>query len=253
MTFKPMNTRDEQTAYRKLLLYGDAGAGKTTQAAHYQRHFGPGFIISGEAGLSSIRGANIDYLPFSRWDGEGKEGTYSFRDICRIMASPEFKAAGYKWIMVDSLTELSDLAVNHFDRLYAGDKNKFAMWGDYAAAMVGACKWVRDLPYHVCVTALAKHSTDDNGDAQVWPFVKGNAVQQQLPGIFDCVWGMIRATHQEGDQEPTVERQIITEAFHGWTAKTRDESRSLNIYERTGDVTDLFRRMDSTAHKKETE
>ena len=34
--FKPLNTSDHTTAYRKTLLYGHHGWGKTTQFIHYQ-------------------------------------------------------------------------------------------------------------------------------------------------------------------------------------------------------------------------
>ncbi len=74
MAFKPMKTSDEATGFRKTLLYGAAGFGKTTQAKHFKRAFGQGFIISGEAGLSSIRSEGIDYLPLdqlSRVQGSG--------------------------------------------------------------------------------------------------------------------------------------------------------------------------------------
>ena len=68
--FKPLNTSDQTTSFRKTLLYGHHGWGKTTQFIHYQKHYGKGFIISGESGLSSIRSAGIDYLPFTSWAGD---------------------------------------------------------------------------------------------------------------------------------------------------------------------------------------
>jgi hypothetical protein len=192
-----MNTRDETTSFRKTLLVGQAGWGKTTQAKHYKRHYGKGFIISGEAGLSSIRNEGIDYLPFSSFDGsvDDANGIYSFIHICRLINSPEFKAAGYKWIMLDSLTELSDMVFSWADAKATANaaatgkkQNGFEVWGDYKDRMVGACKFIRDLPYHVVLTALEKSSEDGNGETQYLPLLQGSAVQAQIPGIFDNVF-----------------------------------------------------------------
>lgn len=252
MAFKPLSTKDALTAQRKVLLYAHHGWGKTTQMKFYQEHYGPGFIISGEAGLSSIRSANIDYLPFSSWDGEVDEakGIYSFRSICKTISSPEFQAMGYKWIGLDSLTELGDHCFAAVEAKYNGDKkNGFAIWGEYATSMIGACKWVRDLPTQVIVTCLAKEESNDNGDTEYWPFVKGNSVQKQLPGIFDAVFAGVRHTAVANPQRPAeveITRYIVTEEVKGWHGKVRDENKRLKPIERTGNVVSLLKRLDMT-------
>ena len=38
--FKPMNTSDDETAKRKVLLYGPHGWGKTTQLKYFQQEYG---------------------------------------------------------------------------------------------------------------------------------------------------------------------------------------------------------------------
>ena len=84
--FEPLNTSGDDTAKRKVLLYGHHGWGKTTQLKYFQEEYGKGFIFSGESGLSSIRSAGIDYLPFSSWDNpsDPKKGIYSFKDGARL-------------------------------------------------------------------------------------------------------------------------------------------------------------------------
>ncbi len=254
MAFKPMNTKDETTSFRKSLLYSLAGWGKTTQAKHYQAAYGKGFIISGEAGLSSIRGAGIDYLPFTSFDGafDESKGVYSFVQICRIINSPEFKAVGYKWLMLDSLTELSDMVFGWADAkatataAATGKKqNGFEVWGDYKDRMIGACKYIRDLPYHVVVTALSKTNEDDNGDKQHIPLLQGNAVQAQIPGIFDNVFCGTTRLVKTGEVM-TTQRVVITSAFGGWQGKVRDESGLIQAVEETGDITTIMSKMDAT-------
>lgn len=256
MAFKPLNTKDEATGFRKSLLYAIAGWGKTTQAKHYQRVYGKGFIISGEAGLSSIRKAGIDYLPFTSFDGAVDEakGVYSFVQICRMINSDEFKAAGYKWIMLDSLTELSDMVFAWADAkatataAATGKKlNGFEVWGDYKDRMVGACKYIRDLPYHVVITALAKATDDDDGDKQHIPLVQGNAVQAQIPGIFDNVFCGTTMTVKGADGKLESKRCVITSSHGGWQGKVRDDAGCVLPVEETSDITTILAKMDEAS------
>lgn len=243
--FKPQSTgvlREEGPT--KTLLYSHPGWGKTTQAANYKRKFGKGLVISGEAGLRSLMFDDIDFVPFASWDGEhdAAKGIYSFRGICRDMASAEFRAMGYRWIMVDSWTEVAERCMEELKPKYATAKNGFALYEEYNSLMIGAAKWVRDQPYHIIVTALAKEETDDNGSTDYWPFVKGSSVSKGLPGIFDFVFAGVRAT--SGDKaKPTIDRFIVTEEVKGWHGKARDPRRRLKAVEKSGDVTELLERV----------
>jgi len=255
MTFKPLNTADAGTGLRKTLIYGHAGWGKTTQARHFKRRYGKGFIISGEAGLSSIRTEGIDYLPFTSFDGPVDEanGIYSFVAICRLITSPEFKAAGYKWIMLDSLTELSDMVFAWADLRAEAKaaalnkpKNGFEVWDEYKDRMIGACKYIRDLPYHVVITALEKSKEDDNGAIHHMPLLQGNAVQAQVPGIFDNVLCCITRNVKDAQGVETSKRYVVTSTYQGWQGKVRDETGSILTVEETGDITTILAKMDIT-------
>jgi energy-coupling factor transporter ATP-binding protein EcfA2 len=242
MSFKPKSTAGSAVKdAQKILIYGHAGFGKTTQASHMKRAFGPGFIISGEAGLSSVSDQDIDYLPFSSFDGEHDPvaDVYSFVGIVKMMKTPDFAAMGYRWIMLDSLTELSDRLMEKLEDDHRGSKNGFALWGDYSRYMLGAVKWIRDRDVHVIVTALAKEETDDNGEANYWPNIKGSGVQKQIPGIFDTVLGAIR--HTDGDRtDPTVRRFFVTDEVRGWHGKVRDPYRRLKPVIECADVTEVI-------------
>lgn len=253
MSFSPLNTKDHTTSYRKTLLYGHHGWGKTTQFMYYQKEYGDGFIISGESGLSSIRHAGIDYLPFTSWDAgsDPEKGIYSFVDIFKWTRSDDFKERGYKWIGIDSLTELSDHSMKAAEieaernaKKIGKNVNGFEVWSNHASQLIGACKAIRDMPMHVLVTALAKENTDDNGNVEYWPMVGGKATMQHLPGIFDCVFCGVRTTNGENHNGQKVVRYIVTEEVRGWKGKVRDEKRRLEAVEKTGNLIDLFNRMD---------
>ncbi len=244
--FKPKKTCDaELNEISKLLIMAHHGWGKTTQFGHYAREYGKGFILSGESGLMSVKDHDIDYLPFSSWDGphDPEKDVYSFRGIVRQMQSPEFKAMGYKWIGLDSLTELADRLLETLEEKHKDNKNTFEKWGEYARLLTGALKWIRDLPTHVCVTCLAQEETNDNGVIEYWPMVKGAKVGKQIPGLFDHVFCGIRST--DGDRDnPVVTRRLITDEVRGWHGKTRDPRGRLTPIMDTANVVELFRLMD---------
>jgi hypothetical protein len=255
VSFRPLNTKDDTTSFHKTLLYAVHGWGKTTQAKYYQKRYGKGFIISGESGLSSIRSAGIDYLPFTSFDGPNKpdEGIYSFTGICRLMMSKEFKAAGYKWIMLDSLTELSDLCFTWADdkataEAAAANKklNGFDVWASYGDKFIGACKFLRDLPYHVCLTALAAAKTTEDQEVERWPLVQGNKIAGQLAGVFDNVFcGLSKEVKLEGGTQAT-ERAVITGKIGGWQGKVRDEHGVVDLVEKTGDITTILNKIEAS-------
>lgn len=252
--FSPLNTSDHTTSYRKTLLYGHHGWGKTTQFIHYQQHFGSGFILSGESGLSSIRDAGIDYLPFTSFGDASnpEENQYSFIDIFKWMLTEDFKSRQYKWVGIDSLTELSDMSMAHATKVAEAEAKKsgkavngFQIFSDHAKNLIGACKAMRDMPCHFLVTALAKEGQDDAGNVEYWPMVSGKQAQQQLPGIFDNVFCGVRHTsdaHSAG--EGKVIRYVVTEEYNGWKGKVRDEKRRLKPVEQTGNIVALFKKMD---------
>jgi hypothetical protein len=252
MAFKPLNTMDATTAFYKTLVLASHGWGKTTQAKHYKARYGKGFIISGESGLSSIRSQGIDYLPFSSFDGavDQAKGIYSFTEICRMIMSDEFKAEGYKWIMLDSLTELSGLTFAWADAKATAEAamlnkkvNGFDKWGSYSESMINACKFIRDLPYHVCITSLVKSGEDDNGAVFHQPLLQGSAVQAQIPGIFDNVLCGVTATVKDAAGEDAIERYVVTAELRGWKGKVRDELGVVLPVEKTGDVTTILEKM----------
>jgi len=116
-----------------------------------------------------------------------------------------------------------------------------------AKGMIGACKFIRDLPYHVVITALAKNSEDDNGDTKYLPMLQGNAVQAQVPGIFDNVFCGTTKTTKDDSGKLSTSRVTITAAYGGWQGKVRDESGTIQPVEETGDITTILLKMDVAA------
>lgn len=246
MAFATLSTADIQAnAPTKVLLVSHHGFGKTWQCRNYQKRFGKGLILSGEAGLKSIEDVDIDYLPFSSWDGkhDPEAGIFSFRGIVKMLHTDDFRDAGYKWIAIDSLTELSERLLEHLEREHKDAGNGFAMWGDYNRLMMGSLKWIRDLPMHVYVTCLAKEEKDANDVTHYWPLVKGSGVSKHVPAIFDHVLCGVRSTERDDTGTPRVRRHIITDEVSGWHGKVRDPLGRIKPQERVDDITELLVRM----------
>jgi hypothetical protein len=235
-------TKDGPT---KVLLYAHHGYGKTYQCRYYQKRFGKGLIISGESGLKSVEDVDIDYVPFSSWDGnhDPEGGVFSYRGICKMIATEEFQKAGYKWIAIDSLTELAERLIEHLEVEHKHNNNGFQLWADYSRMMIGTLKWIRDLDMHVYVTCLAAEEVDANDVTQYWPFVKGQKVAKQIPALFDHVLCGVRTTEKNDQGMPKVSRYVVTDEASGWHGKVRDPRQRLKPYERVDDVTELLSRM----------
>lgn len=251
MQFTPLKTSDKSVQQHKVLIYAPHGWGKTTQFKYMLEHYGPGFILSGESGLQSIQSAGIDYLPFTSWDAgsDPDKNAYSFRDLFRFVRTPEFLSK-YKWIGVDSLTELSDLSMAsakaeaEANAVKANKKlNGFEVYDIHGTQMIGAMKAIRDLPMHVVVTALAKENQNDNGETEYWPMIAGKQTMQHVPGIFDHVFAGVRTTTEENGKR-RVHRYVIADEVRGWRGKVRDEKRRISPFERTGNIVDLLRRLE---------
>ena len=252
MTLPIFSTKDiAKLESQKVLLYSHHGWGKTTACKHFQDYYGPGVIISGEGGLKSLGASNIDFMPFSSWDGkhDPEAGKLSFVGITKIMQTPEFKERGYKWCAIDSLTELSERLLAHLEKKHEGNKNKFEIWSDYSRDMLGALKWIRDKnDMHVLVTCLAKEETDNDGRTQYWPLVKGNAVAKHVPSLFDYVFAGAKEMDPGKDgTAPRVRRLVITDEVNGYHGKARDPHNVLKPIEECNNITTLLDRLSSAA------
>lgn len=243
--------------HQKVLLYAHHGFGKTYQCRYFQQRYGKGLVISGESGMASLKDVDIDVAEFTSWDGahDPANGIFSFKGICGMIAHPSFKAAGYTWIAIDSLTELSDRCMEWVERglIEAGlakgksaqeSLNDLRKWQDYGRALKGALKWVRDLPYHVFMTCLAKGEKNENDEMEHWPAVQQRSIAETVPGLFDHVFCGVRQTVKDPATGITkVRRLVITDEVNGWHGKARDPRHRLKPIEEGVNIVDLLDRM----------
>lgn len=167
-------TKGLHTTQIKMLIYGNSGVGKTTLAGTLTE--GTTLIISAESGLLSLADKEIDVK--------------IVKSFTQLQEAYTFVTNGsnYDNIFIDSLTEASDMLVNHLERQpeYKAANMALKMWGEYNKRMTALIKGFRDLDKNVFFTALPE-DINDGGTIIKKPFIKGSATQKLLSSYFDEV------------------------------------------------------------------
>lgn len=251
MKIKPFSTGDVKNIHLNVLIYGHAGAGKTTALGHFQETFGKGLILSGEGGLASIADKNIDFLPFYSFDHPVDQkkypGGHSFKDLMAYLTSDEFKSSDYKWVAIDSFTELSRRAFTEATLENDNPKDGFKKYDLYTQKIDPMINDLRDLPIHVVCTALATESKDENGMTNFWPMLHQKSKVEAFCGTFDVVAALINKSEtvktEEGKTKMKMHRYTLTGNVSGWHGKTRDCHGRIRVAEEGTNVASLVQRL----------
>lgn len=251
MKIKPFNTGDVQKLHLNVLIYGHAGAGKTTALGHFEDHFGKGLIISGEGGLASVSDRNIDFIPFYSFDHPVDQKKhpdgYSFKQIMDYLRTQDFKDAGYKWVAIDSVTELSRRAFYEAQQENTNPNDNFKPYNIYSNKIDPLINDLRDLPIHTIVTALAAEEQDGNGAINFWPMLHQKSKQKRFCGTFDLVAALVNRTEtvkqENGKDKMVMRRYTLTSDVQGWHGKTRDPQHRVRSVEEGTNVAELVQRL----------
>lgn len=201
-------TSDTSRQYLTVLVYGEAGAGKTRLCSTVE----DGIIISAEGGLLSLREFDLPVIEVSTL--KDVQDAYDF-----LANSSE--ADSYRWVCIDSLSEIAEVVLTaEFEA--ANDKRK--AYGEMAERMTNLIRRFRDMSKNVYMTAKAKHVLTDHG-SMIWtPSFPGKKLDQQAAYQFDEVFAM-RVKEVEGETR----RALQTASDGVWSAK--DRSGALSQFE----------------------
>lgn len=206
MAIQLKNTADVHANGIKALVYGSAGAGKTTLAASMPNPI----IISAEGGLLSIQGAGLPYIEVNSME--------TLQESFEYVASSDFES-----VVLDSISEIGEVVLIHEKSV---NKDGRAAYGEMAAQMTSIIRAFRDLPgKNVLFTAKVEKSQDESGRMLYAPSMPGTKVGQALPYFFDLVLPL----RVEKDADGQVQRAIMCQPDGFWVAK--DRSGKLDAWE----------------------
>lgn len=206
----------------KLLVYGQAGAGKTTLI----RTLPTPVVLSAEGGLLSLHGDDIPYIEIASL-GDLEEA-YAW---CKDSAD----AKHFETVCLDSLSEVAEVVLAH--ELKANRDGR-AAYGELNTTMSSMIRAFRDLPgKNVYVTAKLERSQDEQGRLLYNPSMPGKSLTSALPYFFDEVLALRVETDPEGNSH----RALLCQPDGLWTAK--DRSGRLNQWEQPdlGEIIRLIR------------
>ena len=186
----------------KLLVYGQAGAGKTSLI----RTLPKPVVLSAEGGLLSIQDADIPFIEITSME-ELQEAYMWCRD--------SEEAKDFETIALDSISEVAEVVLNHELKT---NKDGRAAYGELNTQMTGLIRAFRDLPSkHVYFSAKLEKSQDEMGKLLYNPSMPGKSLTQSLPYFFDEVL----ALRVERDSEGNNQRAIMCDTDGLWLAKDR--------------------------------
>lgn len=194
----------------KLLVYGQAGAGKTSLIPTLPNPI----VLSAEGGLLSIQDAELPYLEIT---------TMAELQEAYKWLSESAEAAQFESVAIDSISEIAEVVLNYEKKIA---KDPRAAYGSMQEQMADIIRVFRDLPSkHVLMTAKLEKTQDEMGRVLYAPSMPGNKTGQSLPYFFDEVL----ALRVERDAEGNSQRALMCDSDGLWLAK--DRSGKLNAWE----------------------
>jgi phage nucleotide-binding protein len=209
MAINLKSTNTVSASNLKLLVYGQAGAGKTSLIPTLPKPI----ILSAEGGLLSISQHDIPFIEVTSMDALRE--AYSW-----LLDSDEAKQ--FDSVALDSISEIAEVCLSK-EKSIAKDPRQ--AYGEMQTTMAELIRSFRDLPKHVMMTAKLEKAQDEMGRMMYSPSMPGNKTGQSLPYFFD----LMLALRVEKDEEGVSQRALMCDSDGLWQAK--DRSGKLDAWE----------------------
>jgi phage nucleotide-binding protein len=187
----------------KLLVYGQAGAGKTSLIKTLPHPV----VLSAEGGLLSLQDADLPFIEIT-----------SMEDLHEAYAW--VADSDHKSVALDSISEIAEVCLNTEKKLKVNGKlvDPRQAYGAMQEQMADIIRAFRDLPgRHVLMTAKLEKTQDEMGRVLYSPSMPGIKTGQALPYFFDEVL----ALRVEKDAEGNTQRALMCDSDGLWLAKDR--------------------------------
>lgn len=205
----------------KMLVYGQAGAGKTSLIPTLPNPV----VFSAEGGLLSIADAEVPFIEVT--DMATLYEAYQW-------ATESDEAKGFESICLDSISEIAEVVLSAEKKKTKDPRQAYGSLQDIMGDLIRA---FRDIPgKHVYFTAKCEKQQDEQGRILYGPSMPGAKLGQQLPYFFDEVFAL---RVEKGDDGKPV-RAIQCDSDGLWSAK--DRSGRLDPWE-TPDLGEIIRKI----------
>lgn len=193
----------------KVLVYGQAGAGKTSLI----KTLPSPVVLSAEGGLLSIQDADLPFIEISNMA--------DLKEAYEWLTGKEGDA--FKSVALDSISEIAEVVLNHEKKATKDPRQAYGAMQEQMADIIRA---FRDLPgKHIYMSAKLEKTQDEMGRVLYAPSMPGNKTGQSLPYFFDEVL----ALRVEKDSEGATQRALMCDSDGLWLAK--DRSGKLDAWE----------------------
>ena len=218
-------TKEATAQAVKLLVYGQAGAGKTSLIPTLPKPV----ILSAEGGLLSIADTNLPFIEITSM----QELQEAYKWLTSSAEAGEFQS-----VALDSISEIAEVVLNAEKKI---NKDPRAAYGAMQEQMADVIRAFRDLPgKHVYMSAKLEKTQDEMGRVLYAPSMPGNKTGQSLPYFFDEVL----ALRVEKDAEGFTRRALMTDGDGLWLAK--DRSGKLEVWE-DADLGEIIKKIGGVA------
>lgn len=210
MAISLKKTSDLEQSGVKLLVYGQAGAGKTSLIPTLPNPI----ILSAEGGLLSIKDSGLPFIEIS----SGEEVKEAYRWMKNSSEAKQFKS-----VAIDSISEVAEVILCEERKV---NKDPRAAYGNMMNNMSEIIRQFRDLSgVHVYMSAKLDKRQDELGRILYSPGMPGNKFGPQMPYFFD----ELLALRVEKDADGNVHRALMSSSDGLWEAK--DRSSKLDAWE----------------------
>lgn len=196
----------------KILVYGQAGAGKTVLCATTNE---PTVIISAESGLMSLRSVDIPVIEVSTLN--------DVYEAYQFIAESE-EAKDFRWVCLDSISEIAEVVLANEKK---SAKDPRMAYGALSDKMFELLRAFRDLPgRNIYMSAKMDRQKDEQTGGMIYgPAMPGAKLGLGIPYLFDEVF-VLRA---EKADDGNVYRTLQTGQDYQYIAK--DRSGVLDMFE----------------------
>jgi phage nucleotide-binding protein len=207
---KHVHKAEALNAPKTILIYGDAGRGKTWLAASAAElaELSPVLLIDIEGGASAIA------RDFKDVDVVAVDTHEKLDKVVDDLINIKHK---YKTVIIDTLGVAMDRAEKVFGERPENKGNKFGKWGDLKIWANNLVRALHAAPFTSIILTHAEDQKDENsGAVKTVPNIPGGS-KKDLPGIPDIIGYLTAQKREDG----TTQRVLLVESSDRFVTKNR--------------------------------